>query len=1162
MDELEFIPDEMKTSEMYEEIAKKHPKPFSLLNSIPSNLITPQIYIELVKKDGQILEKIPEEMKTKEICLEAIKNGGKLKFVPKELRNSEIYIYNINIFVNQALDADELDDEEELENGISKYFNNIPAEMKSNDFWKKLIGVNGYFLKYVPEEIKTKDLCLEAVKKFPHSIEHIPKKFITSEFYLEIAKENGDILKRVPSEMISEQMCIEAVRNNEYSIKYVPEEFKTSDVYLELVKHKYTGLKDVPKEKRTWKICLYTIEKNNAINYEDIPSEISSDRNFWEELINKKVACAIKYAPAYLVTPEICMEAVTRNPYNIKHIPKEKRTWEICYNALISKNENGNEEINEYLIKEVPEELRMNILTKVGFRSIKELLDYIPEEHRTNDFYIRLLRYGDDGIKHIPENYINDAEFWEKAIEEEGENLEYVPSELKTLDMCKKALKNSWFRSVIQYVPDNMKTKEIYEFSVKERYKLPHGYGMNLLENIPNNMITPEMYAMYIDAKRYNIEEDAMNTLLKIYKFDKICHFIPSLNVIKKYPQDQIEKFNKKIWWYLTRNDLYNLNDNTKNALVEAILSLGAFDKDDKQEERIGMIEHFATYMPKKTFDVYINRFNKEEQKIIRENFEISYHYKYVINSERLLKDPNFVNLFESVEEAKWGIEEIEYEILRTELSEKDMKKLMEKYSENIDRNSFLRYVLMTGYDKQVDEVNIDIILKTDLQELKNKNKKEGYALESKIRQIYYEANPDFMMTPEKLHKIFDGMDMVYKPEFYEFLKNNLATILQEPKKQLEISKIQKNWYDIVQANLGQKITFEKCENYIYGKWYNNVEYPEISKLSANCGYSQKDFETAQDIYKRQLERKESSIPQVEGKNGNSEYTYKVLRLDDPTAIFVGELTYCCQAVGNAGESCMIHSATSPNGRVLIVEDKNGKVLSQSWIWRNKNVICFDNIEAVEKDSNNKKIVSSEILETVKKAAKAFVEADKVGMARYEKTRIEELNNEKENGEITEEEYEEKISAVKKIVKGQQLSRVTVGIGYTNIDLSGLKKDSENRYPEEEVEYIDDSRKQLILYEDESVEHEDTDINTVSLYSDDDKTTNVIDVDTSEFNYDEENEYDEEFNNNEEQEENDDGYIDLGDITTVINHPQNRAKARKALENIKKYLKTKDKEER
>ena len=35
-----------------------------------------------------------------------------------------------------------------------------------------------------------------------------------------------------------------------------------------------------------------------------------------------------------------------------------------------------------------------------------------------------------------------------------------------------------------------------------------------------------------------------------------------------------------------------------------------------------------------------------------------------------------------------------------------------------------------------------------------------------------------------------------------------------------------------------------------------------------------------------------------------------------------------------------------------------------------------------------------------------------------------------------------------------------------------------------------------------------------------------------------------------------DGYIDLGDIETVINHPQDRAKARQALENIKEYLKT------
>ena len=421
------------------------------------------------------------------------------------------------------------------------------------------------------------------------------------------------------------------------------------------------------------------------------------------------------------------------------------------------------------------------------------------------------------------------------------------------------------------------------------------------------------------------------------------------------------------------------------------------------------------------------------------------------------------------------------------------------------------------------------------------------------------------MMTPTKLHRIFDGMDMKYKPEFYEFFKNNATEILKNQMKQNEISKIQNQWDEIVEANLGQRITFDKCEKFLYEKRYKNVEFSEIGKLASNCGYSQEQFERVQDIYREQLKRKESSIPQIEGKCKDSKYTYKVLRLDDPTAIFVGELTDCCQAIDNAGESCMIHSTTSPNGRVFIVQDESGKVLSQSWLWRNKNVICFDNIEAIQKDSNNKKVVSNEILKVVKEAAKGFVEADKKRIAKFEKEEMSKLEKEKYN--MSNEEYEKKVAELKKIIRGQQLNKVTVGIGYTDIDLSKLEYDDENKYPEEKVDYIADSRTQLILYEDSSVEHEDSDddIKTItSLYRDNEKSKKVINLDTSEIEYsgayeeDELDEYEEDLENEEEMTDIEDGYIDMGDIETVINHPQDRAKARQALENIKEYLKTRE----
>ena len=86
-----------------------------------------------------------------------------------------------------------------------------------------------------------------------------------------------------------------------------------------------------------------------------------------------------------------------------------------------------------------------------------------------------------------------------------------------------------------------------------------------------------------------------------------------------------------------------------------------------------------------------------------------------------------------------------------------------------------------------------------------------------------------------------------------------------------------------------------------------------------------------------------SSIPKVEGKLGD--FTYKILDLDDPMAIAVGYLSHCCFVVRGISYSALKHSMQSRNGRTFVVYYK-GQFLTQSWVWRNGDVICFDSVEA------------------------------------------------------------------------------------------------------------------------------------------------------------------------------------------------------------------------
>ena len=87
--------------------------------------------------------------------------------------------------------------------------------------------------------------------------------------------------------------------------------------------------------------------------------------------------------------------------------------------------------------------------------------------------------------------------------------------------------------------------------------------------------------------------------------------------------------------------------------------------------------------------------------------------------------------------------------------------------------------------------------------------------------------------------------------------------------------------------------------------------------------------------------------------------TARVLDLSDGkdigTAARLGELTNCCQRLGKAGETAMMHGFLNPDAGFWVIEDKDGKVKAQAEIWESdKGVLVFDNIEFADTDDGHR----------------------------------------------------------------------------------------------------------------------------------------------------------------------------------------------------------------
>ena len=160
---------------------------------------------------------------------------------------------------------------------------------------------------------------------------------------------------------------------------------------------------------------------------------------------------------------------------------------------------------------------------------------------------------------------------------------------------------------------------------------------------------------------------------------------------------------------------------------------------------------------------------------------------------------------------------------------------------------------------------------------------------------------------------------------------------------------MQKQFSMIKAINSNRKLTLDLSLAYVQENKFTSVDVgnEEVAEISAIAGYTQEDFDKLQEIYNYGKQRIFSSIPKIEKTKGK--YTYEMLRLDDPLAMAIGTLTDCCQELGNAAELCMEHSMVDKHGRVFVVRDDQGNIAAQSWVWRNKNVICFDNIEIPDK---------------------------------------------------------------------------------------------------------------------------------------------------------------------------------------------------------------------
>ncbi len=581
------------------------------------------------------------------------------------------------------------------------------------------------------------------------------------------------------------------------------------------------------------------------------------------------------------------------------------------------------------------------------------------------------------------------------------------------------------------------------------------------------------------DIKNNDIQVPFSSSILLPYIYSQACSngWIPDNDILFAVAQTMYNPDegrvsipeNKNLWKIYTSNKCWSSNAESAMAFLKVSKIFGAFNEDPKVREKAeNQIRTLTNYIPSLvTVDGYhgAKAFPDAPKAPIVMDSEITIIpgipskskkcrkavEKILCNDEQLLELTNGKkNLLDFLNKTYPLAELMDARSIMNVVPE---NRFGDGYGDGMPEGKARDIMLRIMEDLYVVTDNVDIAV--DKKQFAGKEGKENLKQFRNSAEKYskYEGANFRCLTSYTTHAMFGALEMKENLDLASFIMNHSKDILEGFRPWTtgkNIQTLQRNWDYIQNQKLLNrrkfedkptwKMSFNEINSILstmsyerYGR-LSDEKYDEVLECCNFYNYSQELAERTCDLYDKMCDRTTTSIPDVSGEySGHGKhYTYKMLSLTDPAAIFFGQILDCCEQFHGVGESCMIHSCESQNGRVFFVFENNVPVAG-SWTWRNGDTICFDNIEC----------------------ANGY------------------------NGTVIAEVYKQAAAELAGNVKeGDYINKVTFGTGYTDINKDGYTRDTVNKEPIEDVDYISDSRTQLILFDNQHPRN----VETPSIY--------------------------------------------------------------------------------
>lgn len=483
--------------------------------------------IEQGHYNSDYFKDLPIERKTERVCLAAIRhNSANIEYMAEECK-SDLLIYTMLQSLDYKIDEKKgIEDNliKLIEDGDGYLFNGMPDRVFTPEICWKLVDRGGiWYLKYIPPQKLTEEMCMKAVTKVISSnnagnIQPCLEAIKYSSPLLEFLKVNGknlgafEIFKGINPEFINSEIANEGLKQDLRCLALIsekvpytlPEKMTNEEKWsiLAIAKDRNNYLK-LGEDKRTELVSFVAVSADPDL-LEDVPDKSRSRRVIYsaifqngetikylkhDQITHGMLVTAMKNVgyyggeifglfPSEMRTHKRCLEAVKNSGFAIEFVPDEHKTLDVWENAVGS-------------LTSMFDDDSFGILYFMNRSDI--FLKLLPDLVREFDLFSMLTV--------VPQEIIN-KEVAEWIVNSDGRCFHFLPKELQTSELLNKAINLSG-SNVLMY-KKNIKPELITERLCKEGMKKEATF----FHVIPLEMRTPELcllqHTLYPCFFKYN----------------------------------------------------------------------------------------------------------------------------------------------------------------------------------------------------------------------------------------------------------------------------------------------------------------------------------------------------------------------------------------------------------------------------------------------------------------------------------------------------------------------------------------------------------------------------------------------------------------------------------------------------------------------------------